>query len=107
MNHAGLTTGWNGTFWNTIGLQDLVQDDYRKIGTVVLPPGSPVGNGLSETSAMELGLPVKLPVATAIIDAHAGGLGKIFQSICTSTRTYLPCYSKKVRYSVWGEGCAN
>ena len=88
-NHADLTTGWNETFWKTIGLQDLVDEGYCRIGTVVLSPGTPVGDGLSEISAIELGLPVKLPVATAIIDAHAGGLGKSFQSVFNVRRKQM------------------
>jgi len=39
-------------------------------------PGDPVGVGLSQQAANETGLIAQLPVATSIIDAHAGGLGK-------------------------------
>lgn len=39
-------------------------------------PGEPVGLGLCELAASETGLPFQLPVATSIVDAHAGGLGK-------------------------------
>ena len=39
-------------------------------------PGQPVGNGLSIKSAIDLGLSPGTPVATSLIDAHAGGLGK-------------------------------
>ena len=41
----------------------------------MLEPGSPCGNGLCESAAKQLQLPVNTPVATSIIDAHAGGLG--------------------------------
>ena len=76
-DEAGLCRGWNSTFWEDIGLPELVAEGYSRIGTTVLPPGSPVGGGLSHDAAAELDLPVGLPVATGIIDAHAGGLGEL------------------------------
>ena len=45
------------------------------LGTCVLTPGEPCGEGLSTTSAHQLGLVPGTVVATSIIDAHAGGLG--------------------------------
>ena len=45
------------------------------LGTIVQAPGQPVGTGLSPRAARELGLEVGIPVATSLIDAHAGGLG--------------------------------
>ncbi len=69
--------GWNDSFWHSIGLSDIVDDDYIRIGTEVLTPGTPVGGGLSIGVANELGLPPGLPVGTGIIDAHAGGLGML------------------------------
>lgn len=46
------------------------------LGTIVQAPGQPVGTGLSPRAAREFGLEVGTPVATALIDAHAGGLGR-------------------------------
>jgi ribulose kinase len=54
-----------------------MEDNWRKIGSVVKEPGSPCGSGLSERAAQELGLQCGTPVGTSIIDAHAGGLGMI------------------------------
>lgn len=72
---SGMSQGWNESFWNGIGLDDLVAEGYSRIGTTVLPPGTPVGCGLQKGVAHELGLAPGMPVGTAIIDAHAGGLG--------------------------------
>ena len=71
--------GWNDSFWQMIGLEDLVSEGYARIGNDMQVPGLPVGRGLGESAARELGLPAGTPVATAIIDAHAGGIGKDHQ----------------------------
>lgn len=41
-----------------------------------MSPGVCVGNELTPEAARELGLPQGIAVAAALIDAHAGGLGK-------------------------------
>ncbi|XP_029803915.1 FGGY carbohydrate kinase domain-containing protein isoform X3 [Suricata suricatta] len=69
--------GWDDSFWKMIGLEDLVADNYSKIGNQVLPPGASLGNGLTPEAAKDLGLPVGIAVAASLIDAHAGGLGVI------------------------------
>lgn len=45
------------------------------VGQNVVDPGTPVGNGLTEEAAKQLGLKPGTRVATSIIDAHAGGVG--------------------------------
>ncbi|XP_024543764.1 FGGY carbohydrate kinase domain-containing protein [Selaginella moellendorffii] len=67
--------GWDDVFWQEIGLSDLVEGQYTKIGRYVAFPGHPLGNGLSALAAKELGLLEGTPVGTALIDAHAGGVG--------------------------------
>ncbi|XP_048514094.1 FGGY carbohydrate kinase domain-containing protein isoform X2 [Athalia rosae] len=69
--------GWSEKFFNKIGLSDLSEDNWRKIGSQVKTPGDPVGSGLSEKAALEMGLQKGTPVATSIIDAYAGCLGMI------------------------------
>lgn len=69
--------GWDDSFWKMIGLEDLTDDNYSKIGNLVLPPGSSLGMGLIPEAARELGLPSGIAVAASLIDAHAGGLGVI------------------------------
>lgn len=68
---------WNKSYFKQIGLEDLEENNWKKIGSLVLPPGTPVGNGLSKRSAEEFGLLPNTPVGTSLIDAHAGGLGLI------------------------------
>jgi FGGY-family pentulose kinase len=67
--------GWSDSYWNQIGLEDLVKGGYERIGTTVRPMGARVGAGLSDQAANELGLKAGTPVGASIIDAHAGGLG--------------------------------
>jgi FGGY-family pentulose kinase len=74
--YMGHGLGWDGGFFGRIGLGELVDENYARIGTKVRPMGERAGL-LTETSARELGLAAGTPVAVAIIDAHAGGLGTI------------------------------
>nr|URX64926.1 FGGY variant 1 [Mus musculus] len=69
--------GWDDSFWKMIGLEDLIDDNYSKIGNLVLLPGAALGIGLTPEAARELGLPSGIAVAASLIDAHAGGLGVI------------------------------
>lgn len=71
------TESWNESYFKQVGLEDLAENNWSKIGSVVLPPGSPVGKGLSQLAACEIGLLPGIPVGTSMIDAHAGGLGLI------------------------------
>lgn len=71
----GHESSWDRDYFETIGLVDLLDDGAEKIGSRIVPMGQPVGSGLTERAAAELGLAPGTPVATSIIDAHAGGLG--------------------------------
>jgi len=71
VGHAG---GWDGGFLRMIGLGELVDDGFARIGTDVRPMGERAG-GLTETAGRELGLLAGTAVSVSIIDAHAGGLG--------------------------------
>lgn len=73
----GDASGWDEGFFRAIGLDDFVGSGLARIGTVVRPMGEPVGEGLCERSAAELGLRPGTPVGVSIIDAHAGGIGMI------------------------------
>jgi len=78
---AAVPHGWDETFFRQVGLGDLADEGFRRIGTRVRPMGEPVGNGLTERAARELGLRPGTPVGVSIIDAHAGGLGVIGASV--------------------------
>eukprot|EP01121_Diplochlamys_sp_Union-15-3_P014626 TRINITY_DN4688_c0_g1_i1.p1 TRINITY_DN4688_c0_g1~~TRINITY_DN4688_c0_g1_i1.p1 ORF type:complete len:569 (-),score=102.18 TRINITY_DN4688_c0_g1_i1:37-1743(-) len=70
--------GWDDTYFKQIGLGDLVEAKYSKIGARSGPMGDPVGGaGLTEEAAKSLNLKPGTPVGIGIIDAHAGGLGTL------------------------------
>ena len=72
---AGESVGrFEPSFFRQIGLGELVDEQFRRIGTRIRPMGEKIG-GLTEQAALELGLTAGIPVGVAIIDAHAGGLG--------------------------------
>ncbi|HKU41356.1 MAG TPA: FGGY-family carbohydrate kinase, partial [Polyangiales bacterium] len=68
--------GWDESYFRSIGLGELCDEGYRRIGRRVRPMGERVG-GLTARAAEELGLREGTPVGVAIIDAHAGGLGML------------------------------
>ena len=68
---------WDPSYFREIGLDDLADDSFSRIGTEIVPAGTALGNGLTEQAAAELGLNPGTAVAAALIDAHAGGVGSI------------------------------
>ncbi|MCG2587808.1 FGGY-family carbohydrate kinase [Rhodohalobacter sulfatireducens] len=66
---------WDNSYFQEIGLGDLTNEGYKRIGMNIRPMGEPVGAGLTKQSAEEFGLKPGIPVGVSIIDAHAGGLG--------------------------------
>lgn len=67
---------WDDSYLQSIGLGELCEDGYARIGREVRPMGERAG-GLTERAARELGLAPGTPVAISIIDAHAGGVGML------------------------------
>uniref|UniRef100_A0A182MF45 FGGY carbohydrate kinase domain-containing protein n=1 Tax=Anopheles culicifacies TaxID=139723 RepID=A0A182MF45_9DIPT len=66
---------WSEDFLKSIGLfEDLRVDNWRRIGTQIITPGTPIDGGLSRKAAQELGLQPGTAVACSMIDAHAGAL---------------------------------
>jgi FGGY-family pentulose kinase len=68
---------WSAPYFQRIGLEELVAGQYARIGTEIVPPGTPLGAGLTEEAAGALGLQAATPVGASLIDAHAGGIGAI------------------------------
>jgi FGGY-family pentulose kinase len=71
LGHGG---GWDAGYFRAIGLGELADEAFARIGTNVRPMGERAGT-LTERAAREIGLAPGTPVAVAIIDAHAGGVG--------------------------------
>ncbi len=72
--YLGHEQRFDAEFFRSIGLHELADENFRRIGTRVRPMGERAG-ALTAKSAQELGLAPGTAVAVAIIDAHAGGLG--------------------------------
>ncbi|XP_034980168.1 FGGY carbohydrate kinase domain-containing protein isoform X2 [Zootoca vivipara] len=88
-----LEKGWDASFWKLVGLEDLVANNYAKIGNEVLAPGAPVGNGLTSEAAEALGLAKGTAVGASLIDAHAGGIGMIGARVQGHN---LPCENQPI-----------
>jgi len=79
----GSELGWQPSFFNSIGLGDLVKDNFKQLGGIpgkggmILTAGQPVGEGLNAEAAKELGLIEGTPVGSALIDAYAGWVGTV------------------------------
>jgi FGGY-family pentulose kinase len=67
---------WDADYFRAIGLGELADEGFARIGTEVAPMGARLGVLGAEAAAM-LGLPPGIPVGVSAIDAHAGGLGVI------------------------------
>ncbi len=106
--------GWDDGFFRQIGLEELADEGFRRIGAKIVDPGSPVSNGLTFEAAAALGIVAGTPVGAGLIDAHAGGVGTVGAqglgppvqnmayvfgtSSCTMTTTAEPVFVP----GVWG-----
>ncbi len=77
LGHEKPNGKWDENFFRSIGLGELADEKWARIGSDIQPMGKPVGNGLSQDAAADLGLAPGTPVGVSIIDAHAGGVGVI------------------------------
>ncbi|KAF2432822.1 Pentulose kinase [Tothia fuscella] len=78
----GSVKGWQEDFLTEIGLADLCEDNFKRMGGVngvngeYLTAGEPVGT-LCERAALEMGLPAGIAVGSGVIDAYAGWIGTV------------------------------
>ncbi|KAK4121792.1 Pentulose kinase [Parathielavia appendiculata] len=78
----GSVKGWQEDFYRAIGLEELADDGFRKVGGVngvngqFLSAGELVG-GLCEKAAKDFGLPPGIPIGSGVIDAYAGWIGTV------------------------------
>ncbi|KAL4735559.1 FGGY family of carbohydrate kinase [Aspergillus similis] len=78
----GSVKGWQEDFLVQIGLQDLTEDNFKRMGGVdgvngdYLSAGELVGN-LCEKAAADLGLPAGIAIGSGVIDAYAGWIGTV------------------------------
>ncbi|KQV81304.1 FGGY-family carbohydrate kinase [Rhizobacter sp. Root1221] len=104
---------WDDSYFHAVGLDVLASEDFARIGQEVVDAGTPLGAGLTEAAARELGLNAGTPVGAGLIDAHAGGIGTVGAgaggaasclayvfgtSSCTMTTTADPVFVP----GVWG-----
>jgi D-ribulokinase len=68
---------WDESYFRGIGLGELVDEQFARIGTEIVPPGTALGKGPPPAAAAELGLVAGTPVAAGLIDAHAGGIATV------------------------------
>jgi D-ribulokinase len=76
-NYLAHEKRWSAPYFRRVGLEEFVAENHARIGTDIVPPGSPIGAGLTQQAANELGLRPGTPVGASLIDAHAGGIGAI------------------------------
>ena len=103
---------WDESYFRQIGLGDLADQDFARIGARVVDPGTALGQGLTPVAAADMGRPAGIAVAAGLIDAHAGGVGTVAAggdataclgyvfgtSSCTMTTTEKPAFVP----GVWG-----
>lgn len=106
---------WDDGYFREIGLADLAENGFVRIGQSVVLPGTSIGQGLTADAAAQMNLLPGTAVAAGLIDAHAGGIGTVAArggaenattclgyvfgtSSCTMTTTAEPSFVP----GVWG-----
>ncbi|WP_319529217.1 FGGY-family carbohydrate kinase [uncultured Cohaesibacter sp.] len=75
--YMGHEDSWDESYFRQIGLEALADEKFERIGTEIVNAGTPLGAGLTEAAAADLGLVAGTRVAAGLIDAHAGGIGTV------------------------------
>ena len=68
---------WDEKYFKDIGLAELANEGFARIGTSIVAPGTALAKGLTAQAASDLGLPEGTAVGASLIDAHAGGVGTL------------------------------
>lgn len=70
--------GWPMDFFDAIGLSELKQNSFAKIGNEIVQPGTNIGN-INTLTAKSMGLDENdgIVVGASLIDAYAGALGTL------------------------------
>ncbi|MGE8106594.1 FGGY-family carbohydrate kinase [Allorhizobium sp. NPDC080224] len=103
---------WDESYFREIGLGELADEGFVRIGTQMVEPGTRLGAGLTAEAASAMGLVTGTAIAAGMIDAHAGGIGTVGigdnpkdnlayvfgTSSCTMTSTTEPVFVP----GVWG-----
>ncbi|NAV64547.1 ribulokinase, partial [Salmonella sp. zj-f54] len=54
--YVGHEDQWDSSYFKQIGLEDLLENNAAKIGSEVKTMGQPLGHGLTQRAAAEMGL---------------------------------------------------
>lgn len=68
---------WDEGYFRAVGLDELAEENFARVGTVVVDPGTALARGLTAQAAADFGLLPGTVVAAGLIDAHAGGLATV------------------------------
>ncbi|KAF2500252.1 Pentulose kinase [Lophium mytilinum] len=95
----GSVKGWQEDFLTEIGLKDLCEDNFKRMGGVdgvngkYLTAGELVGT-LSEKAAQDMGLPPGIAIGSGVIDAYAGWIGTVGAKVKLGSNELDPGHAK-------------
>ena len=75
--HLAHERRWDESYFKSIGLGDLVDQKFDRVGIEIVPAGNALASGSTVGAAADLGLRAGTPVGAGLIDAHAGGVGTV------------------------------
>jgi D-ribulokinase len=75
--YLGHEKRWDRSYFEEIGLGQLADEEFDRIGPHVIDVATPIASGLTQSAAKELDLQAGTAVGASLIDAHSGGLGTL------------------------------
>ncbi|PWV98054.1 FGGY-family pentulose kinase [Hoeflea marina] len=93
---------WDADYFRAIGLDELANEGFARIGTEIVDAGTPLGGGLTAAAAADLGLAQGTAVGAALIDAHAGGIGTLGAEVAG----FDPRVSSRLAYIFGTSACS-